>query len=61
MEADREVLCGSKGCHQVERFVWRGGECREVRVPVPGGFRRCRRSLLAADRGAGRDRPTSAR
>ena len=25
MEADREVLCGPKGRHQVERPVWRGG------------------------------------
>ena len=25
MEADREVLCGPKGRHQVERTVWRGG------------------------------------
>ena len=25
MEADREVLCGPKGCHQVERPAWRGG------------------------------------
>ena len=51
MEADREVLCGSKGRHQGERSVWRGGERREV--AVPGGFRRCRCSLLAVDRGAG--------
>ena len=25
MEADREVLCGAKGRHQVERPAWRGG------------------------------------
>ena len=25
MEADREVLCGPKGRHQVERPAWRGG------------------------------------
>ena len=25
MEGDREVLCGPKGRHQVERTAWRGG------------------------------------
>ena len=25
MEADREVLCGAKGRHQIERPAWRGG------------------------------------
>ena len=25
MEADRQVLCGPKGRHQVERPAWRGG------------------------------------
>ena len=25
MEADREMLCGPKGRHQVERPAWRGG------------------------------------
>ena len=25
MEVDREVLCGPKGRHQVERLAWRGG------------------------------------
>ena len=25
MEAEREVLCGPKGRHQVERTAWRGG------------------------------------
>ena len=25
MEVDREVLCGPKGRHQVERPAWRGG------------------------------------
>ena len=41
MEADREVLCGSKGRHQVERSAWRGGSAdsqvtlggRQVEVP----------------------------
>ncbi len=41
MEADREVLCGPKGRHQVERSTWRGGSAdsqvtlggRQVEVP----------------------------
>ena len=41
MEADREVLCGPKGRHQVERPAWRGGSVdsqvtlggRQVEVP----------------------------
>ena len=41
MEADREVLCGPKGRHQVERSAWRGGSAdsqvtlggRQVEVP----------------------------
>ena len=32
MEADREVLCGPKGRHQVERPVWRGGSVERTRV-----------------------------
>ena len=41
MEGDREVLCGPKGRHQVERTAWRGGSAdsqvalggRQVEVP----------------------------
>ena len=41
MEGDREDLCGPKGCHQVERPAWRGGNVasqvtlggRQVAVP----------------------------
>ena len=41
MEVDREVLCGPKGRHQVERAAWRGGSAdsqvvlggRQVEVP----------------------------
>ena len=35
MEADREVLCGPKGRHQVERSAWRGGSV-DSQVTVGG-------------------------
>ena len=42
MEADREVLCGPKGRHRVERPAWRGGSVdsqvtlggRQVELPL---------------------------
>ena len=34
MEADRAVLCGPKGRHQVERPAWRGGSVESVESQV---------------------------
>ena len=44
MEADREVLCGSKGRHQIERPAWRGGSVQ------PGDTRRAAGRAAAAPR-----------
>ena len=53
MEADREILCGPKGSHQVERSAWRGGSCRQA-----GDARRAADRVAAAPSAERRRRST---